>query len=129
VNDIRTSADQGRCITLLALDISAALDAVNHSILCQRLLHTFGLNGLALDWLRSFVSGHSQYVAAGGKRSETALCESGVLQGSVLGPLLFSLYVAPVSNIAIAHHVSIHQYANDIQTYISIQPQCLDSLS
>ena len=43
--------------------------------------------------------------------------------------LLFSLYVAPVSNIAVAHHVSIHQYADDIQTYIAIQPQCPDSLS
>lgn len=40
-----------------------------------------------------------------------------------------SLYIAPVSDIAIAHHVSIHQYADDIQTYIAIQPQCLDSLS
>ena len=44
----------------------------------------------------------------------------------MLGPFLFSLYVAPVSNIAVAHHVSIHQYADDIQTYIAIQPQCPD---
>jgi len=47
----------------------------------------------------------------------------------MLGPLLFSLYVAPVSKIAVAHHVSIQQYADDIQTYIAIQPQCPDSLS
>ena len=43
--------------------------------------------------------------------------------------MLFSLYVAPVSNIAVAHHVSIHQYDDAIQTYIAIQPQCPDSLS
>ena len=42
---------------------------------------------------------------------------------------VFSLYAAPVSNITIAHHISIHQYADDIQTYIAIQPQSPDSLS
>jgi len=129
VNDIRTAAGEGRCTALLALDICTAFDAVNHSVLCQRLQHTFGMNGWALDWLRSFVSGRSQYVAAGGERSVTAPCEPGVLQGSVLGPLLFSLYVAPVSNIAVAHHVSIHQYADDVPIYIAIQPQCPDSPS
>ena len=68
-------------------------------------------------------------MAADGERSFTAPCESGVPQGPVLGPLLFSLYVAPVSNIAVAHHVSIHQYTDDIQAYIAIQPQCPDGLS
>ena len=102
VNDIRTTAGEGRCTALVALDISAAFDAVNHSLLCQRLQHTFGMNGSALDWLRLFVCGRLQYVAVGGERSVTAACESGVDQGSVLGPLLFSLYVAPVSNIAVA---------------------------
>jgi len=96
VNDILTAVGEGRCTVLLALDISAAFDAVNHSILCQRFQQTFGMNGSALDWLRSFVSGCSQYVAAGGERSETAPCESHVPQGSVLGPLLLSLYVAHV---------------------------------
>ena len=75
------------------------------------------------------MSGCSQYVAAGGERSDTVPCESGVLQGSVLGPLLFSLYVAPVSDFAAAHHASVHQYADDIQMYIAFQPQCLCRLS
>ena len=69
-----------RCWTDMALDISAAFDAsrTNHSLLFQRLEHTFGMIGSALDWLRSFLSGRSQYVAAGGERSVTAPCESGV---------------------------------------------------
>ena len=61
--------------------------------------------------------------------SDSVRCESSVPQGSVLGPLLFSLYVAPVSNFAAAHHASVHQYVDDIQMYIAFQPQCLDSLS
>ena len=65
------------------------------------------MNGSALDWLGSFVSCHSHYVAAGGEKSDTVQCESVVPQGPELGPLLFSLYVAPVNNIAVAHHVSI----------------------
>jgi len=47
----RTAAGEGRCTALLALDISAAFDAVNHSLLCQRLQHTFGMSGSALDTL------------------------------------------------------------------------------
>jgi len=86
VNDIRTVAGEGRCTALLVLDISAAFDAVNHSLLCQWLQHTFGMNGSALDWLRSFVSSRSQYVAAGGERSVTAPCESGVPMVQCLDP-------------------------------------------
>ena len=90
MNDIRTAAGDGSCTALLALGISAAFDAVNHPILCQRLQLTFDINGLALDWLSSFVSGRFQHVAAGGERLDTP-CESGVPQGKVLGRLLFSL--------------------------------------
>lgn len=129
VNDIRTAAGQGKCTVLLALDISAAFDAVHHATLCQRLQRTFGLEDRALHWLRSFVSDRCQYIAVGGERSDTVFCDSGVPQGSVLGPLLFSLYVAPVSDVIAAHGISVHQYADDIQTYISLYPQDMDDLS
>ena len=91
MNDIRTAAGEGRCTALLALDISAAFDAVNYSLLCQRFQHTFGMNGSALDWLRSFVSGRSQYVAAGGERSVTAACESGVPRVQCLEPAVLTV--------------------------------------
>ena len=56
VNDIRVAAGDCKCTVLLALDISAAFDAVNHTILRQRLESSFGLNGTALSWITSFFS-------------------------------------------------------------------------
>jgi len=129
VNDIRTAAGQGKCTVLLALDISAAFNAIHHATLCQRLQCTFGLEGRALHWLRSFVSDRCQYIAVSGERSDTVLCDSGVPQGSILGSLLFSLYVAPVSDVIAAHGISLHQYADDIHMYISLYPQDMDDLS
>jgi len=93
VGDIESSAGNGMCTVLLALDISAAFDAVSHSILCKRIESDFGVTGVALSWVKSFVSGRSQYVAVGSEKSDTCLLSSGVPQGSVLGPLLFAMYM------------------------------------
>ena len=68
VNDIRVAAGEGKCTVLLALDISAAFDVVDHTILCQRLESLFGLNGSALSWITSFLSDRSQYEAVGNER-------------------------------------------------------------
>ena len=86
-NDIERAAGEGKCTVLLSLDISAAFDAVDHSILCRRAEADFGLHGAALDWLRSFIVDRSQYVAVGTERSTTTRCETGIGQGTVLGPL------------------------------------------
>jgi len=72
VNDIEHSADEGKCSVLLALDISAAFDAVDQSVFCKRAQVEFGVNGTALDWLQSFVTDRSQYIAVGNEHLETA---------------------------------------------------------
>ena len=123
MNDIGVAAGEDKCTVLLVLDIPAAFDAVDHTILCQRLESLFGVNGTALSWITSFLSDRSQYVAVSNERSETARCVSGVPQGSVLGLLLFSLYVVTVRNIIEGHGVSLQQYADDIQIYVAIRPQ------
>ena len=86
VSDIERAAGEGKCTVLLALDISAAFDAVDHNILCDRTRTDFGLSGLALDWVRSFVTDRSQYVAVGAEHSEVCSCNSGVPLGSILEP-------------------------------------------
>jgi len=64
---------------------------------CLRL--DFGVGGFALDWLRSFLIGRTQYVGVGSFQSTAVTCLSGVSQGSVLGPLLFAMYIYPVDSI------------------------------
>jgi len=72
VNDVVTSACDRQTTVLLSLDISAAFNSIDHDILLERLGTDFGISGSALGWLRSFVTGRMQYVAAGTERSPPA---------------------------------------------------------
>jgi len=84
VSDIEWAAGEGKCTVLLALDISAAFDAVDHVTLCRRAEWDYGIRGtalVALRWLQSFVSDRSQYIAIGLQRSATTALSSGVPPG------------------------------------------------
>jgi len=72
--------------------------------------------------MRSFVTGHAQFIAVGSERSDAEACSSGVPQGSVLGPILSGMYVSPVGDVIMQHNVSYHQYADDLQMYMSLTP-------
>jgi len=93
------------CLTtfLLSLDISAAFDTIDHNILLDRISSDFGIYGSALGWLQSFVTGRYQYVTVGAQKSLPTVCASGVPQGSVLGPLLYAMYISLISNVVTAH--------------------------
>ena len=76
------------------------------------------------------MSDRSQFVSVGDRRSRTTFCEFGVPQGSVLGPLLFSLYVSPIASVIASFGISHSQYADDTQLYISLKDEgALSSLS
>src|SRR5664279_4282078 len=121
-----TAIDNQRITALIALDISAAFDTINHSTLLRRLQSVFGLSEMALDWIDSYISNRRQYVKLGRHHSESTACSSGIAQGSVLGPILFSLYVSPVGDVISAHGVQHHQYADDTQLFFAMKASTID---
>ena len=111
-----TAADR-RHVTLLGLlDMSAAFDCVDHQLLLQRLEKHCGLHGsVDIGW--PYLAGRTQKVLYSGLLSEAQRFSYGVPQGSVLGSLLFSLYLASLSSVVLAHGLNLHQYADDCQLY------------
>ena len=128
-NDIERAAGEGMCTVLLSLDVSAAFDAIDLGTLCDRAETDFGLTGLAVGWLKSFVTSRTQCIAVGAELSLPRPCLSGVPQGSVLGPLLFSMYVSPVGDVIDAHGLQYHQYADDLQLYTALHADDFHDLS
>ena len=85
-NDILLSLNRGDNVFLLLLDLSAAFDTVNHSLLLSRLENSFGITGTVLRWFHSYLSGRSQFVEINYTESSVRDLTVGVPQGSVLGP-------------------------------------------
>ena len=84
--------DLARRLTLILLDFNKAFDKVNHLKLLYK-LSTFGITGNALKWIEAFLIGRSQTVVLEGESSKEVPVTTRVPQGSVLGPLLFLLYI------------------------------------
>ena len=93
VNDVLMGFDNEQCTVMLFLDLSAAFDTIDVEKLLEILEKEIGVSGIALKWFRSFLTGRTQKVRIGGEFSKTMEVLFGVPQGSVLGPILFNIYV------------------------------------
>ena len=110
------------CVILVLLDLSAAFDTVDHQILLTRLKCRYGVKGNALAWMRSYLSNRFQYVRVANDCSSKHKLACGVPQGSVLGPILYSMYTAPIADVIKRHGMGFHFYADDTQLYMSFNP-------
>ena len=113
--DIRKSVDINEIVFLLLLDFSKAFDNVNHKQLLRKLRVLFNFSNSAIKLIASYLSKRMQVVCSGKNFSEFIQLFKGVPQGSVLGPLLFSLYINDLPNII--QSSKLHMYADDVQLY------------
>ena len=128
-SDLFESSETGSPSILVSLDLSAAFDCIAHDKLIKRLSERFKVSGCALDWLISYLSNRWQYVKIQDQSSDIVTVNSGVPQGSVLGPLLFSAYVSPVDDIIKSYDINHTMYADDITLYISVESGAVDRLN
>ena len=96
-------------------DLSKAFDVIDHDILLGK-LHNYGIRGLANEWFRNYLSERQQFVEIDGEKSQMALIQIGVPQGSILGPLLYLIYVNDICNSCQGNILS---FADDTTLYTS----------
>lgn len=115
-DDIIKATDEGKLTLLILLDFSKAFDTLNHRMLLSILQH-IGVHGHTVDLFHSFLSNRKQAVIGGSHISKFLNVTKGVPQGSILGPLLFQIYISNFPNVFLSCRQ--HYYADDTQVYLS----------
>ena len=116
-DDILQALDKKKGVLMVLLDLSAAFDTVAHEKLLEVLSQRIGLSGSALEWFRSYLDHRTQTVVVGETSASPTVLTRGVPQGSVLGPVLFTVYTLALGDIVRKHRMESHFYADDTQLY------------
>ena len=125
--DIATSMDKGTAAGLVLLDLCAAFDTIDHSILFDCLQHWYDIDKVVLNWVQSGFNSRKQWIKIDQHLLDAFQLPHGVPQGSVLGPLLFTLKTTPLSSVISKFNVSHHSYADDTQIYLELDSRNFDS--
>ena len=128
VNDLFLSLDKGNISVLALLDFSSAFDTIDHPILVPRLHTDFGLTDAVLQWFSSYLTDRTNYVSLSNHCSAFTPVHSDVHQCSVLGPMLFTMYIKCLSAIIVSHSIIHHSFADDLQLQMSAPPDRISEL-
>ena len=99
IDKIMNSIDNGDIVIGIFLDFSKAFDTLNHTVLIQK-MYKYGIRGVCLKWFENYLSNRKQYTIFNNVVSDESSINCGVPQGSVLGPLLFLLYINDIANVS-----------------------------
>ena len=117
IEDLGRNASTGKQADVILLDFSKAFDKVNHSKILRK-LHQYGIRGKVLSWIQTFLGNRSQWVVIDGEESDSIPVNSGIPQGSVLGPILFLAYMNDLPD-EISSQVRL--FADDTTLYLTRQ--------
>jgi exonuclease III len=124
-NDIVLALANQKAVLLVLLDLSAAFDTVDHELMLST-LSTLHIEDTVLRWFRSYLTDRVQYISIGNKRSDSKHLTCGVPQGSVLGPVLFTIYTQSLGVLLRKLNIAYHLYADDTQLYITFDPSSVE---